>query len=153
MPNRPITNGPSQHLSWLELSCWNHFSTAFGRFQPGELVAPYPQEWRKDRAVKLAATFEDIRQHLGNVPIEINSAFRTPSYNAKCGGAKSSQHVQGRAADIRHSRLSALDVFDAIRKLQQAGRLPLLGGLGSYATFVHIDVRAKVNGRLAVWAG
>lgn len=144
--------GPSQHLSWAELACWNRTDKAFRTKQPGELIQVYPQEWRENRAVVLAATFEDIRQMLGGVPITINSAFRSPEYNAHIGGAKQSQHVFGRALDIQHKTLRASMLFAKIREFQRDGALPLLGGLGSYRTFVHIDVRPKVNGRLAVWA-
>lgn len=145
--------GPSAHLSWLELACVNRTGKPFRRWQPGEIIAPYPQEWRESRAVRLAETFEDVRQYLGNLPITITSGFRTFDYNAAIGGARVSQHVQGRALDISHRELKALELFYAIRELQRAGRLPWLGGLGQYATFVHIDVRGKVNGRLAVWHG
>ena len=145
--------GPSRHLSWNELANWNRLGRPFSKIQPGELVAAYPQEWREDRAVHLAATFEDIRAMLGGVPITISSAFRTPMYNAAVGGAKLSQHVQGRALDITHASLRPLELFAAIRELQRGGKLPLLGGLGSYSTFVHIDVRPKVGGRLSVWSG
>ena len=34
-------------------------------------------------------------------PVTITSAYRTPAHNAKAGGAKFSQHLYGRAADIR----------------------------------------------------
>lgn len=36
-------------------------------------------------------------------PVEINSAYRTPSYNAEVGGAPNSYHIYGRALDVQHS--------------------------------------------------
>lgn len=44
-------------------------------------------------------------------PIIINSGWRTAEENAKCGGARYSYHLTGRAVDIRCSGLE-----DAIRK-------------------------------------
>lgn len=134
-------NGPSPHLAWGELACHDGHE--------------YPQAWRLDRAVVLAATFEDVRQLLGGVPIVILSGYRTESYNATLEGAASkSQHVQGRALDIWHPALEPRDVFSIIRAAQADGRLPLLGGLGLYRSFVHMDVRPKVpKGHLALWAG
>lgn len=134
-----MTGGPSAHLSWAELAC--HDGT------------PYPVEWCASRAVDLAATFEAIRTELGGLPIAINSAYRTSEYNRRIGGAKLSQHVMGRALDIRHSTLKSQAVFLRIRHMAAEGRLPLLGGIGLYRTFVHIDVRPKTSGRVAVWYG
>ena len=39
------------------------------------------------------------------------------------------------------------------RSLFDGGRLPALGGLGLYPGWIHVDVRAKVNGHLATWGG
>ena len=134
--------GPTRHISWAELACHDAQRT------------PYPQNWRNDRAVTLGLTFEEIRRLLGNEPIRITSGYRTPAYNSTLEGAASnSQHVQGRAVDIQHPTLSARDVFMAVRAAQAAGALVMLGGLGLYATFVHVDVRPKLSGRLALWAG
>jgi uncharacterized protein YcbK (DUF882 family) len=143
--------GPSKHLTWSELSCWNRQPRKIGRHQPGELIATYPREWRETRAIHLADTFEAIRTLLGHKPITINSAYRTPAYNTAIQGAGASQHCQGRAIDITHPLIRPEQLFEAIRELQHAGKLPLLGGLGRYSSFVHIDVRPKINGRLSVW--
>lgn len=144
----------SRHLSIDELACVNRLGRQWDRWSPGEIIEPYPPEWRGDRAVRIAATFEDIRQAAGNKPIYVNSAYRTSSYNRTVGGAKLSQHVLGRAIDIHHHALSAADLYAIIRRLDKNGKLPLLGGLGLYKTFVHIDVRARAaSGRLALWFG
>ena len=47
----------------------------------------------------LAELLERIREHFGK-PVTINSAYRTPQYNKKVGGASNSQHVKGTACDI-----------------------------------------------------
>ncbi len=134
-------NGPSSHLSWKELAC--HDGTE------------YPHAWRLDRAVVLAATFEDARAILGNRPLVILSGYRTEAYNSRLEGAASkSQHVQGRAIDFCHPELKPREIFDALRSVHIDGGLPLLGGLGLYRTFVHFDVRPKFpKGHLATWAG
>lgn len=146
-------NGPSRHLSWSELANWNRFGRKWGRYAPGELVAAYPPENRQVTVLALAATFEDIRVAAGNLPLIVNSAYRTPEYNRAVGGAKKSQHVQGRALDIRHGKLSADELYTLIRQMLRAERLPLLGGVGAYRDFVHIDVRPRESGRVAFWSG
>lgn len=133
--------GPSPHLSWRELAC--HDGT------------PYPEEWRHDRAVVLGLLFEAVRELLGGKPIVILSGYWTAAYNSRLEGAASkSQHVQGRAIDIAHPTISARQVFERVCDAQSRGELPMLGGIGVYGTFVHLDVRPKVpKGHLATWAG
>jgi hypothetical protein len=133
--------GPSVHLLWTELAC--HDGT------------PYPAHWQFDRAIPLAATFEDVRTLLGAVPLVILSGYRTVAYNATIeGAAQHSQHVEGRALDLWHPTMSPRDAFIRIRRAARNGHLPLLGAVGLYRTFVHIDVRPKVpKGHLAIWGG
>lgn len=47
----------------------------------------------------LAPGMERVRNLLA-VPVQITSGYRSPAVNAAVGGAKSSQHVQGLAADF-----------------------------------------------------
>lgn len=132
--------GPSEHLLWSELAC--HDGTE------------YPQEWRFDRATRLAVTFEDVRVLLGNHSIVILSGYRTKAYNATLeGSAAKSQHIEGRAIDIWHPLVAPNEVFTSIRESYLKGHLPFLGGLGIYKTFVHMDVRPRSGGHLATWAG
>ncbi len=42
---------------------------------------------------------QPIRDFLGN-PVKVNSGYRCPRLNAAIGGAKTSQHLEGRAADL-----------------------------------------------------
>ncbi len=47
----------------------------------------------------LAKHLQVLRDELGE-PIHINSGYRSANYNRKINGAKNSQHVLGKAADI-----------------------------------------------------
>ena len=85
-----------------------------------------------------------IRLHF-NAPVMITSGYRTESYNKKVGGARDSKHVKGIAADIVVKGVSPSKVADYAERL-----MPDKGGIGEYATFVHIDVRhekARWKGR------
>ena len=77
---------------------------------------------------------QKIREHFGK-SVRINSAYRTPSYNAQVGGASESQHMLGTAADIVIEGVSPEQVA------QFADRHGM-GGVGIYKTFTHVDVRA-----------
>ena len=70
---------------------------------------------------------------LARTPVIINSAYRSPSYNKRVGGAPRSQHLQGKAFDIQIGK--TLTRAKIHRLAKQAG----FTGFGDYNTFVHID--------------
>lgn len=82
----------------------------------------------------------DVRLSLGSQGIfEVVSAYRSPKTNemlrARSGGvARNSQHLQGKAIDVRLRGIDTSRVRDAAIKLQR-------GGVGFYeeSDFVHID--------------
>lgn len=84
----------------------------------------------------LVEVLQKIRDHFGK-PVNINSAYRTPSKNKAVGGAAYSQHLYGTAADISIKGVSPKAVADFAETL-----LPKTGGIGIYDTFTHVDVRA-----------
>jgi GH24 family phage-related lysozyme (muramidase) len=83
---------------------------------------------------------EVLRAELGGNPITIISGYRSPSHNTSVGGAARSQHLCGRAADIRVRGYTPAQVHAKIEELIAAGRM-VQGGLGIYNTFVHYDIR------------
>lgn len=90
---------------------------------------------------ELAKQLQVLRDHL-KAPITINSSYRCESHNKKVGGAKNSQHLLGKAADIKVSGLSSLKVNQAIEQLIKDKKMKD-GGLGLYNTFNHVDIRTK----------
>jgi uncharacterized protein YcbK (DUF882 family) len=89
----------------------------------------------------------DARQSLGSdATYEIISAYRSPTTNEmlrdKSGGvAKNSQHLLGKAIDVRLRGVDSADLRDAAIGLQR-------GGVGYYLSsdFVHMD-----TGRVRRW--
>lgn len=67
-------------------------------------------------------------------PVIINSAYRSPAYNKKVGGAPGSQHMQGKAFDVQITKELSRQRIHFLAK--QAG----FTGFGDYNTFVHIDI-------------
>ena len=91
----------------------------------------------------LTVVLQCIREHFGKA-VTITSGYRTPAHNAAVGGAKSSQHLLGRAADIRVQGVSVEDVAAYAESL-----MPDWGGVGKYPVkagratgWVHVDTRA-----------
>lgn len=129
----------SEHFNMIEFAC--HDGT------------PYPLEWG-DRLIKLCAQLEIIRVAWAG-PIVVVSGFRTDAYNRRIGGALRSQHVEGRAADIRPVSIGDVPEFtNLVRRLMAIGQLPDVGGFGAYPGWVHVDVRDKPpSGHVAQWTG
>ena len=75
-----------------------------------------------------------IRDYFGK-PVTINSAYRTPTYNKKIGGASRSQHMVGTACDIKVAGVPPTAIAGYIE-----ANFPN-HGVGLYPTFVHVDSR------------
>lgn len=76
-----------------------------------------------------------LRSKLGK-PIIVTSGYRTPWWNAKCGGAKYSYHMRGMAADIR---VDGMKTKELAKKLDEI--VPNGCGIIVYNSWVHFDVR------------
>lgn len=90
----------------------------------------------------LVSILQKIRNHFGK-SVTITSAYRTPTKNKAVGGQTYSQHLYGKAADIKVKGVAPKKVAAYVEKI-----LPN-GGIGVYSTFVHVDVR----GTKARWRG
>lgn len=86
---------------------------------------------------RIAEVMEDVRQILGNQPIQVNSFYRPPAINRAVGGSSRSRHISGDAIDFVPRSMS---VNEAYRKLDS-----WWGSRGGLArkpgAFVHIDAR------------
>lgn len=91
--------------------------------------------------VGLVYLLEAIRQATGQ-PVTINSGYRTQDHNTKVGGAASSQHLFGKAADIvvggKKTTAHALKIAALAEKLGATG-------IGLYKNFTHVDVRDNIS--------
>ena len=90
----------------------------------------------------LVVLLQCIREHFGK-PVTITSGYRTAAHNTAVGGAKSSQHLLGRAADIQVQDTDPLAVAAYAESL-----MPGWGGVGRYPVkpgrargWVHVDTR------------
>jgi len=95
----------------------------------------------------LAENLQILRDKI-NMPITVISGYRSPKYNRKIGGARKSQHMKAKAADIIVRGMKPDDVRDEILSLIKEGKMAI-GGVGRYTTFTHYDTR----GWNARWSG
>jgi len=83
-----------------------------------------------EEALDCLQTLRDIM----GVPLIINSAYRSVAYNKAVGGAPKSQHLEGKAFDIRLT-----DKVDR-KELKAMAKAAGFTGIGDYDTFVHVDI-------------
>jgi len=100
-------------------------------FSRSEFACPCCGKLKID--MRLIDQLERLRFLLGK-PIIILSGYRCPQHNREVGGRPDSQHLYGRAADIRVEGLTPRAVFLEALRCE-------FGGIGLYPNFVHVDVR------------
>lgn len=83
----------------------------------------------------LLEKLQQLRDRTGKA-VQVVSGYRTPEYNRKIGGAPRSQHMEGKAADIKIKGMTPAEVA---LLAEQIG----FKGIGVYPTFTHVDVRAN----------
>jgi hypothetical protein len=88
--------------------------------------------------VNTARFLEEVRKILGG-PMFISSWVRCVANNRRVGGASDSQHLYGYAIDFHCKHLTPRQV--ATRLKPYLGKL--IGGLGSYPSWVHVDRRTN----------
>lgn len=99
-----------------------HFSRREFDCHDGQIAHPDPQ---------LIVCLEKLRALCGNRPCHIVSGYRDPAYNRSIGGARNSQHMYNRAADLQEG-------YATVEQAQQAG----FTGVGHCRGWaVHVDVR------------
>jgi hypothetical protein len=94
---------------------------------------------------ELSGVIDGLSKALGGETIGIQSGYRSPARNAAVGGAKSSYHMKGMAADIDMSGWSTSKRQQAIETLTALG----VGGFITYdkhPNMLHIDLRPTPTG-------
>ena len=114
----------TENFSYSEFKCKS------GRVMPNDI---------KPNIAALAENLQVLRNYL-HASIHITSGYRDPHYNKQVGGASSSQHMKGFAADITVKGYTPKAVHAVIEGLIAQGKMKQ-GGLGLYKGWVHYDIR------------
>jgi hypothetical protein len=91
--------------------------------------------------------FQPIRDHF-NVPISVSSGYRCKKLNKAVGGAKNSEHVEGRALDIDvdgSTSITNKEIFDYIKNNLEFNQLIWEFGDDNNPDWVHVSYRDKEN--------
>ena len=131
------------HFTWSELSCQDAHRT------------PVPANLRAN-AIHLCWLLEKLRHQLGDVPLSIDSAYRTPAHNKEVGGAPDSRHTHGDAADFFATQVDRWiargTAKDRAAVLAIANRIFASGGVGNETSgTLHVDARGW-RARFITWA-
>lgn len=87
----------SKNFSWSEFERTDH-AAELARMGVRNVVSSF--EVRDAILALVRKVLQPLRDTYGK-PMEVNSGYRCPELNAIAGGAATSQHVKGEAADIR----------------------------------------------------
>lgn len=129
------SDGSTVHFDFSEFT-----DRVSGTFDGGKVSAATAKENVRRAMYKLEA----LRKKLGNVPITVNSGFRSISHNAAVGGASDSMHLYGTAADLDVPGVTNRTVY---QKAETCG----FSGLETYnEDHQHVDSRADL-GRAWWW--
>lgn len=89
--------------------------------------------------IKLAGELQKLRD-IFDVPFTPTNAYRCPEHNKAVGGVSKSMHLLGLAADLQIQEIEPHEVAGVIETLMDNGEI-LMGGVGRYNTFTHMDIR------------
>jgi len=129
------SDGSTVHFNFSEFT-----DRVSGTFDGGKVSAATAKENARRAMYKLEA----LRKKLGNVPITVNSGFRSIAHNAAVGGASDSMHLYGTAADLDVPGVSNKTVY---QKAETCG----FSGLETWTEdHQHVDSRADL-GRAWWW--
>lgn len=95
-------------------------------------------EFVKKNVQELAENLQVIRNAYGK--IDLTNSYRCKDHNADVGGSVNSQHLKGKAADIKSSDINPEDMAAIVDDLMKCESFKL-GGVGIYNTFTHVDIR------------
>lgn len=136
--------GPAERFTWRE------YDSHDGVKVPERL---------RVRVVKNARGLNNLRRVVAKaykvkpvqVGIKINSGYRSPTYNKRIGGARFSQHKEGRAADIQVFVQGKKIDSQTVGNLAESVTVFHRGGIGvydeSHGSFTHVDTREDGSAR------
>ena len=98
----------------------------------------------------IVSTLQRFRDEVQR-PVRINSGCRCRSHNEAIGGAPNSQHMRGKAADIRIDGMTSQQIIDILRRLYLDGEIYVGYVYAINGRSVHVDVRAPQSQVVRRW--
>ncbi|MGK7954954.1 MAG: glycoside hydrolase family protein [Crocosphaera sp.] len=137
----PASNA-SIPANWKSIN-WNDFRSKVSKyFTIGEVTHCDRRRIPTDNTIKqniftLAQELDKVREAWGG-PIIVTSWYRPPDINLAVGGVSNSQHISGKAADIKPIQGNIQKFQDWLDKIAWKNKAL---GYGARKGFVHLDLR------------
>jgi Peptidase M15 len=130
------------HFTWAEFACQDAQRT------------PVPANLRAN-TIRLCWLLEKLRHQLGDVPLSIDSGYRTPQRNKEVGGASDSRHTHADAADFFAPQVDRWIAQGTANSradvIAIANRIFASGGVGNETSgTLHVDARG-MRARFVTW--
>lgn len=90
------------------------------------------------------AVLDPLREAVGR-PIKVNSGYRGPALNQRIGGAATSQHLHGQAADIQSPGTAVLDLFKTVIRLGLPFDQLIYEAQNASTKWVHVSHKPGAN--------
>ena len=98
----------------------------------------------------LVSTLQRLRDEVQR-PVIVNSGCRCKSHNSAVKGAPNSQHMRGKAADIRIDGMTSQQIVDILRRLYLDGEIYVGYVYAINGNSIHVDVRAPQSQVVRRW--
>ena len=121
----------------------------FRNFKRDEFVCPCGCGF-DDVDPLIVTTLQRLRDEVQR-PMIVNSGCRCRSHNAAVKGSKTSQHLRGKAADIKIDGMTSREILDTLRRLYLDGELYVGYVYAINGRSVHVDVRAPQSQVVRRW--
>ena len=95
-------------------------------------------EFVKNNVIELAENLQIIRDEVGR--LDLTNSYRCKDHNSDVGGSTNSQHLVGKAADVKSESIKPKEMAQIVNDLMKNEKIKT-GGIGIYNTFTHIDIR------------
>jgi Peptidase M15 len=130
------------HFTWAEFACQDAAKT------------PVPANLRAN-TIRLCWLLEKMRHQLGDVPMSIDSGYRSPEHNRAVGGAADSRHTHADAADFFVAQVDRWvaqgTAPNRAAVLAIGSRIFASGGVGNETSgTLHVDARGW-KARFITW--
>ena len=103
-----------------------------------------------DAVLNLITLCDKVLEPLRDIvkrPIQITSGYRSPFVNLGIGGSRTSQHSEGKAADIVVPNMSIDELFDIASKF-----VPFDQCIHEFSRWLHISYNGQANRKEVLWA-
>ena len=97
-------------------------------------------EFVKKNVAELAENLQVLRDEVGR--LDLTNAYRCKAHNADVGGSVNSQHLLGKAADIKSNYFTPSEIAKTTDDMMKNETFKI-GGIGIYNTFTHVDIRGS----------